>query len=154
MQFLKPKKIIVHCSATKDTASKSWDVIRYNHININGWLDIGYHYGVEYVGDTVKMMHGRMPWVVGAHCRAQGRNHDSLGVMIVGNFDITEPDNLIYDESSLLIAMLCFTFNIEIKHIYAHRDFDNGKTCPGRNWNMDITRIKAYQHYSMLTNNS
>lgn len=135
-----PDKLILHCSATPDGESYSWDAIRRYHIEVNGWVDIGYHYGLEHYGNKLIILRGRMPWEMGAHCRAAGRNRDSLGVCVVGQFDDMPPEPVVYEAAVRLLAGLCWTFHIEPRNVYGHREFESMKTCPGAKWNLAQTR--------------
>jgi len=135
-----PEKLILHCSATADGASYSWDAIRSYHIRERGWSDIGYHYGLERYGDALIIMRGRLPWVQGAHCRAAGRNRDSIGVCVVGEYDVLPPSPAVYDATVRLIAGLCWTLHISPREVYGHREFESGKSCPGAKWDLDRVR--------------
>jgi hypothetical protein len=104
-----------------------------------GWRDIGYHYGIEYVGDTVQLLRGR-PWFEkGAHCKAAGRNFDSLGVCIVGEFEEPPPQD-IYEATVRVLSLLCFTFWVPPDDVFGHCEFERYKTCPGAGWDLDKLR--------------
>lgn len=135
-----PQKLILHCSATADGASYSWDAIREYHIYTRGWSDIGYHYGLEQYGHQLIIMRGRKPWVQGAHCKAAGRNLDSLGVCVVGEYDEVAPSLAVYTATVRLLAGLCWAFHIQPGDVHGHREFESAKTCPGLKWDLDEVR--------------
>ena len=95
--------------------------------NSKGSLEyyIGYHYVINKAG---KITRTRSHSDVGIHCRAQGMNHKSLGIMCEGNFDIELPTKK--QEESL--ARLLKELKIEYPNtkIVYHRDFYNTH-CPG-----------------------
>ena len=131
MNKMVPFRIILHCSATKDSGTVSWGAIRRYHIDELKWTDIGYHFGIENINDHLEILMGRMPDIVGSH--VQGYNVGSIGVCVVGNYDT---DILTSDHEEVLIKLLhwlMFFFRIPLKEIYGHRDFNNQKSCPGKN---------------------
>lgn len=140
MSIIVPNKIILHCSATKDTDSLSWRAIQEYHVRTLGWDDIGYHYGIENVGGELILLKGRHPNTKGAHCKAKGRNSDSLGVCVVGNYDEVPPSEERWDKTVDFLAQLCFVFDIESKDVYGHCEFEPMKTCPGKMWDLDLLR--------------
>jgi len=140
MAQLLPENIILHCSATPDGRTFSWGAIRRYHIERNGWSDIGYHYGIEEYEDGIVLLQGRSPWVQGAHCRAGGRNRDSLGVCVVGCFDEVPPSPDLYLVTVMTLRYLSYTFGIPPERIYGHREFESQKTCPGLKWNLPELR--------------
>ena len=135
-----PHYIILHCSATKDSGSASWEAIREFHTEMRGWRDIGYHYGIEEFGDETVLLRGRKPWDTGAHCRAGGRNRDSLGLCVVGEFDDNPPSKEKYSAVVAVLTSLCFMFSIEPDWVKGHREYEPNKTCPGLCWDLDQTR--------------
>lgn len=109
-----PTHIIIHHSLTADSGSVSWDAIRRFHTSwrYNGrivspeegehlkeigkhvtapWRDIGYHWGIERVGDKYEVLPGRPECERGAHCAAYNMNASSIGICLVGNFDVADP---------------------------------------------------------------
>ena len=129
---MRPDHIIIHCSDTDDTRTISWGVIRRYHVEKLGFQDIGYHFGVEQVGDNFEAMVGRTPDRMGAHCKAQGMNTHSIGVCIVGRFDYAPPPPDQLSTAAKLCHWLSSIYYIPIEHILGHNHFDSRKTCPGR----------------------
>lgn len=130
---MKPTKIILHHSLTKDSGSVSWGAIRNYHINTNGWSDIGYHFGIEDVQGEMDVLVGRMPDRTGAHC--YGYNRNSIGVCFVGNFDIHPPPILALEKGKELIKYLMSVYSIE--HVLGHVELNSGKSCPGRKFPLE-----------------
>lgn len=124
---MKPKRIIVHCSATPNGKSVDIDTIRIDHIKNRGFTDVGYH---ELINVDGQIQHGRPLNVQGAHC--EGNNSDSIGICLVGTdkFSKKQLDALRYQISSIVQI-----FDIGVQFIYSHNEFDSarkqGKTCPG-----------------------
>ena len=135
-----PRRIIVHCSATKDSGTVSWGAIRAYHKERLGWIDIGYHFGIEDVNNHLEILIGRMPDEIGAHCR--NRNLGSLGICVVGDYD---KDILTLNHEKLLAKLvhwLILNYRIPFTEIYGHRDFDSHKSCPGENLYRFLKNLK------------
>lgn len=130
--------IVIHHSATKDGRLLSWTAIKRYHVEERGWADIGYHVGIElYEGEYVALL-GR-PWTqVGAHAR--GRNHDSLGVCLVGNFDLDRPPDGQWLAAVQCVVWLSRLFGIPVDRVRGHREVSEDRTCPGRFFDMDAFR--------------
>ncbi len=134
---MKPKYIILHHSATADGWTLSADDIRRYHMEVNGWKDVGYHFFIERVEDSTQILAGRMLDEDGAHC--VGRNHDSIGICFVGNFDIADPPQASWDAGVRLVRSLCRVFGIPPENVGGHRDYAE-KTCPGIKFDLDKFR--------------
>jgi len=147
--MLKPRRIIIHHSATEDSRTLSWGAIRRYHTEVNGWADIGYHAGVECIRDGYEAIIGR-PWVEpGAHTK--GENRDSLGFCFVGNYDAQEPHESMMRVAarSVLVPWLAI-YELDLDRIFGHRDFA-AKTCPGRLFDLGKLRdIVADEARSMM----
>lgn len=130
-----PNKIIIHHSLTKDSITASWPVIRTYHKS-KGWSDIGYHFGIENIRGHIELISGRMPDYPGAHCH--GHNHNSIGVLVVGNFTYESPSPEHMFKLKLLCRKLMKFF--PIKKIYGHGELDFRRTCPGKMFDMDKLR--------------
>jgi len=143
--LLRATRIVLHCSDTEDGPSNSWPAIRRYHMQVNGWSDIGYNYGLELIAETYVLQPGRPPWVNGAHCRAAGRNSDSLGLCVVGKFDVNPPPPRLVTLTASVLAFLCFAHGIKPEMVSGHREWEKAKTCPGAQWDLDRLRKSVDQ---------
>jgi len=125
-----PQYIILHHSLTKDGSTVSWDAIRRYHTQTLHWNDIGYHAGIELIGNTYEVLFGRMLNVLGAHTR--GLNSISLGICFIGNFDIATVPVEQWNLGIKLVRSLREIFSIPINHVKGHRDYADYKSCPGK----------------------
>jgi N-acetylmuramoyl-L-alanine amidase len=137
------QSIIIHHSYTKDTGTASWDAIREYHTDKLGWLDIGYHYGIEMINDEYEILVGRPIDMPGAHTK--GRNRTSLGICCVGDYDHSTPPADMLSKLARHLAGLCHVLDISVGQIRAHREFAN-KSCPGNNFDMDHLRNLVHAH--------
>lgn len=137
----RPEYIVIHHSLTNDNIVLSdFEAIRRYHIETKGWKDIGYHWVLERVSGNWVWCAGRKETDVGAHCKQQGMNYKSLGICVVGNFDKDIPPAEVY----FLVAEKCRELmsrwpKIKVENIVPHSKYAP-KTCPGRNFDMDLLR--------------
>lgn len=136
---MRPTHIILHHSLTKDSQTVSWGAIRRYHTETLGWPGIGYHIGIELVGDYYEALLGQMLNHEGTHTK--GHNHDSIGICFVGNFDQDEVPPEQWHKGLELTYWLCSIFSIPYHNVYGHRDFAN-KSCPGNNFNLGGFRLQ------------
>ena len=134
------KQIVLHNSDTPDSGTVSWGNIRNYHVQVNGWQDIGYHFGIELARNSYEILLGRMPDMQGAHCRAGGRNKDSLGICFVGDFKYHEPHIDQWIKGLKLVDYLLRQFDLTPSNVWGHREFDDRKTCPGLMFDIDKFR--------------
>lgn len=122
-----PRKVIVHCSDSKDTTDESVnysaEACRWDHIENRGWDDIGYHYYITRDGVVHK---GRDERVYGAHCKPQ--NKGSLGICLEGRFLPTVGQ---LNAVCGLFRTIKAAWGIDWADWYGHSEFDAGKLCPG-----------------------
>lgn len=95
----------------------------------NGWSGIGYHYVIRKNGSIER---GRPRDAVGAH--TYGHNENSLGIVIVGDFESATPRPAQLKSAAQLIAVLCHMYKLSPNDdtIFGHRDL-NDTLCPGCN---------------------
>ncbi len=122
--------IIIHHSATADgPVLSSYDAIRKYHLE-KGWVDIGYHFVIEYVDNVLTLRPGRSLNSPGAH--TEGKNRTHIGICIVGDFDKTSPDAATYDLTARLCsALMCGYKDITAATIKPHSLYAPYKSCPG-----------------------
>ena len=134
----KPTHIIIHHSLTKDSETVSWGAIKRYHVETLGWSDIGYHYGVERVGDVFKVFSGRDENVTGAH--TVGMNSKSIGICCVGNYDLISPPYWMLAELQVLVKKLMKKYTILVENVRGHHDYAAYKSCPGNLFDMEDFR--------------
>lgn len=120
------KKIIVHCSATKEgKAFTANDITRWH--KDRGFATIGYHYVVLLDG-TIQQ--GRAEMVMGAHCK--GYNANSIGICYIGGLDEngnSKDTRTPEQKKSLLELLKRLKKDYPNATIHGHREFAN-KDCP------------------------
>jgi len=155
----KHRYIIIHHSATKDGDVVDWQAIRRYHKSWayqgkiikeadarnliaegkevkHPWYDTGYNFGIEKINGEIETLVGRPLTFVGAHTK--GRNHDSIGICCIGNYDIATPAEEMYEAAANLCMVLVDIYSIPLQSIKGHRSFAD-KSCPGKNF--DIQRV-------------
>ena len=132
--------IIVHHSATEDGRTVSWSAIEDYHTKVRGFSAIGYHAGVELVGDRYQAFFGRPFNLPGAHVR--GRNADTIGVVLVGDFQRSVPsEQQFYVAARRVIVPLLLIFGLQPHDVHGHRDVALSPTeCPGAKFDMEAFR--------------
>lgn len=105
----------------------------------NGWAGIGYHYVIHKDGTIDR---GRPLATVGAH--AQGRNYDTIGINVTGNFETEIPTEAQITSLEKLIASLCRIYQITpgAATIIGHRDV-NSTDCPGKYLYAKLPQIRT-----------
>lgn len=132
---MNPTAIIIHHSLTADGPTVSWQAIRDYHINVNGWKEVGYQYGLELVGFHYEILKGRMDDEEGAHCL--GFNNDSIGICVIGNYDRTPPGASQLALLKKLVNSLRNIYGIKLENVLGHwetygrRGKPIEKSCPG-----------------------
>lgn len=125
-------QIIIHCSD-----SDFGNVLLINQWHIGRNFDsCGYHYIITnaYPFSTKdEPLHildghispGRAERIVGAHCR--GQNKHSLSICVIGGeFSSAQKKSL----RALILNRLHY-YGLTVDDVYAHCEFDPGKSCPG-----------------------
>jgi N-acetylmuramoyl-L-alanine amidase len=136
--------IVMHHSLTEDTRVKNWEAIRKYHKEHNGWDDIGYHYGIDYIEEKPTLLEGRSLTKMGAHTK--GLNRESIGICIVGNYDKVQPPEDKWELALKLVRTLMQEYGIPKENVIGHGEAQEmlhdsyRKTCPGKRFNMNKFR--------------
>jgi hypothetical protein len=97
------------------------------HMQQKGFADIGYHFVIDDLGWVYE---GRSLAVRGAH--TGGYNTGTLGIVLMGNFEVRQPTGAQLAYLKLLVRQLVDEYSIT--HLAGHYDFQPDETvCPGRN---------------------
>lgn len=132
--------IVVHHTGNPVDDDLSTEEIHASH-KAQGWAGIGYHYVIRKDG-TIEA--GRPVWSVGAH--AYGRNRDTIGIHVCGNFEIAIPTEAQMNSLAELIGYLCRRYDLQASKdvVVAHRDL-MPTACCGQNLydQMDTVRGNA-----------
>lgn len=122
--------LIIHCSDTYEDMDTSAADIDLWHRQ-RGFTAIGYHYVIRIDG---RIEVGRPEDAIGAHCRAKGRNRDSIGICLIGgkSKDNDGPEDNFTGAQLVSLRRLIAQLTLKYPHaqIKGHRDFERGKTCP------------------------
>jgi len=137
--------IVLHHIGDSNEDFSAADVHQW-HIN-NGWAGIGYHFVIRKNGVIER---GRPLDTVGAHC--YGYNEHSVGINVVGNFEMAFPTEAQLDSAVQLTAYLCQLYRIDPFAdgvVLGHRDL-NATLCPGKNFyaELDAFRQRVRSNFS------
>ncbi len=100
--------------------------IQRKHMEQRGFADIAYHFVIDPAG---QLYEGRELGVRGAH--TAGHNTGTVGVVLLGNFEIEKPQSAPMETLERLARTLQEQY--AITHLAGHRDFMPGETvCPGQ----------------------
>lgn len=120
--------IIIHCSATPEGRSLSFEECRRDHIMHRHFRNIGYHF---YITRDGTVHDGRPIEKVGAHC--EGHNSHSIGICYEGGLDANgKPADTRTEAQRKALKSL-----VERMHrlfpkalIVGHHDLNPRKACP------------------------
>lgn len=96
-EYQPTEKFIIHHTVTENDPRNVTAMIRsvyYYHAVTRGWGDIGYNFLVDWRGRVFEGRYGG-PSVIAGHSLQYNRG--SIGVALLGNFDIVEPPNAAID---------------------------------------------------------
>jgi len=141
----KPTRIVLHHSESPRVAgysgNKTIKAIYEYHTRHNGWACEGYHYLVAPDGSAI--FEGRPADCIGAHCGGtpakgftrQFGNTGSVGICLIGNYDLETPAPEALRTLAVLIFDLCEKWQIDPVNIFGHCEAwkPAGTRCPGEN---------------------
>lgn len=116
-------RIIIHHTATSETATPTY--LEDVHIQVRQFSMIGYHFLIAKNGDVYE---GRPLHYQGAH--VLGHNSDSIGIALIGNFNVQYPSFEQLVSLAALSRQLKATFKIQ--KVSFHKHFNASTDCPGR----------------------
>lgn len=128
--------IVIHHSGTPNG---NVAIFRDYHIHQLGWGDVGYHYVIcnGNGGPDGEVQEGRNILFTGAH--APGRNNDSIGICLVGDFTQGKPTSAQMLALYGLIKDLMRRYPIVPDRVLAHKEV-NQTDCPG---SLDVAAIRT-----------
>ena len=136
------REIVLHHTwaptAAQFTGAKTWQAIRAYHMDTRGWSDIGYHFGIGPDGSIWRL---RPVEKSGAH--VLNRNQHTVGVAMVGNFDVEDPVANGLGTAAQVVRILCDHFRLSAGAVRFHREFQN-KTCPGTRLDLADFRRRVF----------
>lgn len=148
--------LVIHHSAAPDGTALDLPALRHQHMVVNGWADLGYHFVVERVGGDYASLVGRPMTQDGAHTKELHMNSQGLGICLVGNFDQAPPPPAQWAEALKLCRALMGQYGIPADRVLGHWEvgkaagFDRSKkgstgvpqfkSCPGWQFTMDQFR--------------
>ena len=150
MEINRPQFIVIHHSKSPDNIVRNFDEIKKYHIEVRGFENIGYHKIIERIGDRYEIVSGRNLWDHGAH--ALGFNTISIGICVVGDYDLYPIPLPMAQRLIKLIKALQLTFNIKNDKVIGHREtyglrgLAQEKTCPGKMVYMEDIRQSLYRY--------
>ena len=97
------------------------------HMIQSRFADVGYHFLIDGLG---QLYEGRPVTARGAH--TGGYNTGTIGICLLGNFEVVMPTTAQFDTLRQVIEHLRDMYNLT--HLGGHRDYQPGATvCPGAN---------------------
>ena len=126
-----PKSVIIHHTAVDNLTPEN---INEDHKR-RGYGGIGYHFYIRKDGTVYK---GREEKLEGAH--TIGRNYDSIGICIEGNFEDEELNEM--QEKSLVMLVTDMVIKYNISDIIGHKD-EYQTLCPGKNISIEDIKQKV-----------
>jgi len=114
--------------ATREAAFREIQFIQDYHQNAKGWIDIGYHFLIDPLGNIYE---GRPIKVQGAHVLSH--NESNIGISIMGNYHAPANNSFTDASRDSFVAVgryLKDTYEVQVSSFYAHREIGN-TDCPG-----------------------
>lgn len=113
---------------SREAALREVQFIQDYHQNAKKWIDIGYHFLIDPLGNIYE---GRPIKVLGAH--VANKNTGNVGISILGNYHPPKRDVFTGGSRDSFVAVARYvkdTYEVRVSSFFAHREL--GKTdCPG-----------------------
>jgi hypothetical protein len=117
--------VAIHHSAALLAANETMRSIQNEHMDVNGWADIAYHFAIDKDGVIYE---GREIGVRGAS--VAGHNTGTIGVVVMGNFELESPLEVQLAALQSLLNWLARQYTLS--HLAAHGEFNPESVCPGK----------------------
>jgi len=126
------KQIVVHHSLTEKGSPRAFANF---HIDSRGWPGIGYHYVIDKKGQIFLTN-----FLTTISYHVDNANTRSVGICLVGNFDVETPPQVQIDALNYLIRLIRKDLKPDIA-LVKHNEF-SPKSCPGTNFEPHFATIK------------
>lgn len=142
---MKPLFLIVHHSVTPQNQGLVDAITGINTTHKNRLFPLstlGFYVGYHYVIGEGWVKQTRNQDEVGAHCNDDGMNFKSIGVCVIGNFEVDTPSEYQIEELKKLLIGLRAQWSIPEENVIRHGDVLGAQTlCCGKNLSKE--KIKA-----------
>jgi hypothetical protein len=116
--------VVIHHSASLLASDETMADIQDSHMDVNGWADIAYHYGIDEDG---LIYEGRDIGSRGAS--VAGFNTGTIGIVVMGDFEQENPLAVQMESLQALVNGLASTYSLT--HLAGHGEFNLESVCPG-----------------------
>ena len=146
---IKKSHVVIHHSASADHPTHTnFQAIRDYHVKINKWRDVGYNFVLDRINGRPEVFVGRTMTEDGAHTKELGLNNVGIGICLIGNYDVEEPQMDALELLARICRSLMEQFGIPPENVLGHWEAQamggvpiaERKTCPGIKFNMDDFR--------------
>ncbi|MBZ0286520.1 MAG: peptidoglycan recognition protein family protein [Anaerolineae bacterium] len=117
--------VAIHHSAAMLASDETARGIQDEHMDLNGWADIAYHFAID---NTGVIYEGREIGSRGAS--VAGHNTGTIGVVVMGNFEQEHPLEIQLSTLQSLVNWLAQEYTLS--HLAAHGEFNPESVCPGQ----------------------
>ena len=117
--------VAIHHSAALLAANETMRSLQNEHMDVNGWADIAYHFAIDKAGVIYE---GRDIGARGAS--VAGHNTGTIGVVVMGNFEQESPLDVQLAALQSLLNWLAQQYTLS--HLAAHGEFNLESVCPGK----------------------
>lgn len=110
------------------SVSEALRKMQRNHIEQEGWGDIGYHFLIDPSG---RVFEGRAAAYQGAHAGNNALNENNVGICVLGHFDEERPTHAALTSLTGLIESIRKQHAIPRSQVFGHKEL-KATECPGR----------------------
>jgi hypothetical protein len=116
--------VVIHHSASLLASNETMADIQDSHMDVNGWADIAYHFGIDKDGLIYEARD------IGSRgASVAGFNTGTIGIVIMGNFEQENPLPVQMVSLQALVNGLASSYSLT--HLAGHSEFNPESVCPG-----------------------